>query len=77
MNKFIFKILIMLIVSSTIISVYAQTVFIRPTDQVYDFLEKLSVKKTLYINDETKPFSRKKVAQYLKKINKNKYKLTG
>ncbi|MCH7974017.1 MAG: hypothetical protein IH949_09045 [Bacteroidetes bacterium] len=77
MNKFIFKILIILIISTTFISVYAQTVFIRPTDQVYDFLDKLSVKKTLYINDETKPFSRKKVAQYLKKINKNKYKLTG
>lgn len=67
MNSFIFNSLYLLLffLSSTLI---AQAVYTPADDNVYDFLERISLKKIIQYHNEVKPLSRKEISEYLKSI---------
>lgn len=48
--------------------IYPQIVFTPSSSGVYDFLERLSLKRIIYLTDEVKPFSRNYITKKLKEI---------
>ena len=51
----------------------AQTVYEnRPYGSIYDFLDELANDGYIVLNDETKPYSKKYIAQKLSEVNQNK-----
>jgi hypothetical protein len=47
----------------------AQTVYVSVDNEIYDFLDRLSIKQLTKIDDEVKPFSRAYIAERLVEIN--------
>lgn len=64
MKKF-FLLLIILSVSAS-----AQIIYTPLKNDIYDFLERMSLKEIIQYHDEVKPFSRKKIASFLSIISK-------
>lgn len=52
--------------------IFGQVVYTPLENNVYNFLERLSIKKIISINDEAKPFSRKYIADKLLLLDKNR-----
>ena len=66
---FFLLILVLLLISnhqSAILN--AQTVFVSVDNDIYDFLERLSLKQIIKLNDEVKPYSRVYIAERLREI---------
>ena len=57
--------------------VKAQVVYTPLYSNVYDFLERMSIKQIIKLDDEVKPYSRVYIASLLKKIENNKYNLNS
>ena len=53
--------------------VKAQVVYTPLYSNVYDFLERMSIKQIIKLDDEVKPYSRVYIASLLKKIENNKF----
>lgn len=56
---------------SFLITLNAQTVFVQTENSVYDFIERMSLKRIIQLDDEVKPFSRKYIAIKLVEIEAN------
>ncbi len=74
MKKIIVLILLIFFVQST--RFYSQVVYQPIEDDVYSFLDRMSIKQIIDFHKEVLPISRKEIAKYLKEINLKKDLLT-
>src|SRR3989337_3992876 len=72
--KHAFLILILVFISSIL---NAQVVYVSVDNGVYNFLERISLKQIIGLDDEVKPYSRVYAAQKLNEIKKQNEKLNN
>lgn len=77
MKNFLSKIITILIFSLFIKPIQAQVVFESSNKHVYSFLERLSMRGVIELNDIVKPISRKLIAEKLAELNTKNEKLTN
>lgn len=70
-----FQLLAILILIS--INLFPQSIYERTNSEIYIFLESMWVKGLIEFHSELKPLSRKTLAEYLLKLEKEKYKLNA
>lgn len=70
-----FQLLAILILIS--INLFPQSIYERTNSEIYIFLESMRVKGLIEFHSELKPLSRKTLAEYLLKLEKEKYKLNA
>ncbi|GMR25348.1 MAG: hypothetical protein BMS9Abin39_0639 [Ignavibacteria bacterium] len=69
-------ILVSLIIATTVV-VHAQVVYTPLYSEVYDFLQRMSIKQIIILDDEVKPYSRNYIAGLLKEIDEKQNSLNS